>query len=113
MTVGWVQAWSWGPIYNSGERQNYYFRVPVTGTPHIIATASLNVLSTIELDGVAGHALASFDRFEFLDDQGVTQETEVPSITSWVDVPRCVSITLAVGLRAAAACGQWSFYGLS
>ena len=113
MTIEWVQTWTWGPLDNPGELQNHYFRVPVDGAPHIVATAYLSELSTGLLGGTPGIAVAAFKRFEFLDDQGSTQDTELTTITSWVDVPRCVSITLAFDLRAAFANAGWTFYSIA
>ena len=81
--------------------------------PHIVATAYLNELSTAELNGVAGIAVAAFKRFEFFDDAGVVQETELTTITSWIDVPQCVSITIAFDLRAAFANAGWTFYWIA
>jgi hypothetical protein len=63
--------------------------------------------------GTAGVAVASFKRFEFLDDNGIVQETELTSVSSFVEVQRCVSITIALDLVAATGCGGWSFYWLS
>ncbi len=113
MAVNWVQTTTWGPITNPGELQNNYARIPFQGLPHILASAYLNEVSTGELDSVAGTALAAFKRFEFMDDNGIVQEQELTSVTSWIDVPRCVSITIALDIRAATACGGWTYYYLA
>ncbi len=113
MAVNWVQTTSWGPLTNAGALQNNYFRIPFQGTPHILASAYLNEVSIGELDGQAGVAVAAFKRFEFLDENGVVQETEVAAITSWIDVPNCVSITVALDIVAATACGGWVYYTLA
>ena len=113
MAIDRVEVGTWGPINNPGGLQNNYFRVPFDGAPHIVATAYLNELSTAELNGVAGIAVAAFKRFEFFDDAGVVQETELTTITSWIDVPQCVSITIAFDLRAAFANAGWTFYWIA
>lgn len=113
MAVDWVQTWTWGPLDNPGELQNHYFRVPIEGAPHIIASAYVNELSVGTKDGVAGIAVAAFKRFEFLDNQGQLRETELTTITSWIEVQRCVSITLAFDLRAAFANAGWTIYWVS
>jgi hypothetical protein len=59
--------------------------------------------------GLAGVAVASFKRFEFLDDQGPTLETEITNISSFIEVENCVSITIALDLIDATACGGWTF----
>jgi hypothetical protein len=105
-----MMAASWGPISNSGELQNNYSRIPFDGAPHIIGSAYLAEVSTGELSGTAGVALAAFKRFEFLDGNGVLQETEITDAASFVEVERCVSITVALDIRAATALGGWSFY---
>jgi hypothetical protein len=113
MAVDWVQTATWGPLDNPGDLQNHYFRIPIGGAPHIIASAYLNVLSIGIKDGVPGTALAGFKRFEFLDDNGVVQETEQTAITSWIEVQRCVSITIAFDVRAAFANAGWTIYWVS
>ena len=80
----------------SSELQNNYARIPFQGLPHILA--SFNEVSTAELNGEAGVAVAAFKRFEFMDDSGIVQEQELTSITSWIEVPRCVSITIALDI---------------
>ena len=113
MAVDFVQTWTWGPIFNPGGQQNNYFRIPFAGTPHIIGSAYLAEMSNGASNGVAGVAVASFKRFEFLDDQGLTQETELTNISSFIEVESCVSITIALDLIDATACGGWTFYWLS
>jgi hypothetical protein len=113
MAVNWVQTTTWGPITNDGDWQRNYFRIPFAGTPHILASAYLNEVSIGLLNDVPGLALAGFKRFEFLGDNGLTQETEVSGIVSWIDVPRCVSITIAFDLRAATGCAGWTYYYLA
>jgi hypothetical protein len=113
LPVDWVQTTTWGPLENDGEEQTNYARIPFGGLPHILASAYLNEVSTGELDNQAGVAVAAFKRFEFMDDNGIVQEQELTSITSWIDVPRCVSITIALDIRAATACGGWAYYYLS
>jgi hypothetical protein len=112
MPVNWVQTWTWGPLNNPGDLQNHYFRIPIDGAPHVIASAYLNEVSIGLKDGVAGTALAAFKRFEFIDDNGL-QETELTTITSWIEVRKCVSITLAFDLRAAFANAGWTIYWVS
>jgi len=112
MAVDWVHTTTWGPITNPGDRQNFYARIPFQGLPHILASAYLSEVSIGEFNGVDGTAVAAFKRFEFMDDNGIVQEQEVTSITSWIDVPRCVSITIALDLGAAVACGGWTYYYL-
>ena len=113
MAIDWIETGSWGPLTNSGDLQTNYFRVPFAGAPNILATAYLAEVSIGETGGVAGVAVATFKRFEFLDDGGNLQETELTSVASWVWVPRCVSVTIALDLVAATACGGWTFYALS
>jgi hypothetical protein len=66
-------------------------------------------------DGTAGVAVATFKRFEFFDRDGLVQETELGETDPWafVEVERCVSITIALNLAAAIACGGWSFHTLT
>jgi hypothetical protein len=113
LAIDLASVGTWGPINNPGELQNNYFRVPFDGAPDIVATAYLNELSTGELNGIGGTAVAAFKRFEFFDDAGVVQETELTTITSWIYVPRCVSITIAFDLRAAFANAGWTFYRIA
>jgi hypothetical protein len=113
MAVDFVQTWSWGPISNPGALQTNYFRIPFGNAPHIVGSAYLAEVSTGELAGTGGVAVASFKRFEFLDDNGIVQENELTSVSSFVEVQRCVSITIALDLVAATGCGGWSFYWLS
>jgi hypothetical protein len=115
MAVDWISPVRWGPWGNSGVEQFNYYRFPFAGAPHIIATAYLDQVSlgTVPGSNTAGTAIAAFKRFEFLDDQGVVQETELTVIESWIDVPRCVSITIAFDLEAAFATAGWTFYSIS
>ena len=87
--------------------------MPFSGAPHILATAYLDQVSLGTYGGHGGTALAAFKRFEFLDDQGAVQQTELTTISSWIDVPRCVSITIAFDLEAAFATAGWTFYWIS
>lgn len=48
MAVDFVQTWSWGPLTNSGSLQTNYFRIPLSGTPHIIGSAYLAEVSVGE-----------------------------------------------------------------
>jgi hypothetical protein len=112
MAVQWTQLFNWGPIYNPGELQNNYWRVPFAGQPHIVASAYLNTASFGTLNGVHGVATACFKRFEFFDEQGLVQETELTSLTSFIEVRRCVSITFAFDLRAAFAEAGWTVHFL-
>jgi hypothetical protein len=102
-----------GANYQRWRLAEKLFRIPFAGTPHIPASAYLNEVSIGLLNDVPGLALAGFKRFEFLDDNGLTQETEVSGIVSWIDVPRCVSITIAFDLRAATGCAGWTYYYLA
>ncbi len=113
MAVDWVQTWTWGPITNSGDLQNHYFRIPFADTPNIVGSSYLAEVSTGAKDGTAGTAVAAFKRFEFLDASGLVQETEITSILSTIAVERCVSVTIAFDLVAATSCGGWTFYWLS
>jgi len=114
MAVDFVWPWSWGPLSNSGGFQPNYFRIPFENAPHIFGTAYLAELSTGSSDGTDGVAVATFKRFEFLDDNGIVQQSpDLTSVSSWIDVPRCVSITIALDLIDATALGGWSFYFLS
>jgi hypothetical protein len=113
VAVSWAQTWSWGPITNAGDLQTHYFRIPFAEAPHIVGSAYLSEVSTGGKNGVAGVAVAAFKRFEFLDEEGVVQETELTTISSFVEVDKCVSITIALDLVDATACGGWSFYWLS
>ncbi len=113
MPVEFIQAWTWGPISNPGDFQTNYARIPFDGAPHIVGTSYLAAVSTGESGGAGGVATATFKRFEFLDDNGNLQETELTSVASIIEVNRCVSITIALDLTDAAACGGWSFYWMS
>jgi hypothetical protein len=113
MAVDWCQVWSWGPITNPGDRQNNYFRIPFADAPHIVGSAYLNEVSIGDRDGTAGVAVATFKRFEFLDDNGLVQVTDLTSVSAFIEVQRCVSITIAFDLIDATACAGWSFYWLS
>ncbi len=108
MAVDFVQSWTWGPLTNSGDFQPNYFRIPFSGTPHIIGTAFLAEVSTGMNNGSGGVAVATFKRFEFMDDQGVVQETEQAVVSSIIEVERCVSITIALDLVDATAVGGWT-----
>jgi hypothetical protein len=109
MPVDWVQTWTWGLITNPGSLQTNYFRIPFSGTPHIIGSAYLAELSP----GEQGVAVAAFKRFEFLDGNGLVQETEITSVASFIEVENCVSITIALDLIAATVLGGWTFYWVS
>jgi hypothetical protein len=112
VAVGWVMNASWGPITNPGALQTNYWRIPFTGAPHILGSAFLSEVSIGTHDGVAGVAVATFKRFEFLNDKGSIQEVEQTEVSSWIEVERCVSITVALDLIAATGCGGWSFVWL-
>jgi hypothetical protein len=117
--VDHVLVGSWGPFNNLGDLQTHYFRVPFEGTPRIVATAYLADVSIGDSPGPegqpgqAGIALASFKRFEFLNDAGMVQEQEVTEVTAFLDIRRCVSITIALDLAIGTALGGWTFYTLS
>jgi len=113
MSVNFVQIASWGPINNAGDLQTHYFRIPFSDTPHIIATAYLAEVSIGQKDGRVGTAVATFKRFEFLDDNRIVQEKELTAVSSILEVTRCVSITIALDLDIAVGMGGWSFYFLS
>ena len=112
MSVSFAILGSVGPITNLGPLQTNYFRIPFSGAPHIVASAYLSEVSTGGHNGQAGIAVATFKRFEFLDNNGVVQETELTSVSSILEVVRCVSITIALDLADATAMGGWSFFFL-
>jgi hypothetical protein len=103
---------TWGPLTNPGALQTNYWRIPFAGAPHILGSAFLSEVSTGELDGTAGVAVATFKRFEFLDEKGSVREVDQPEVSSFIEVERCVSITVALDLIAATGCGGWSFVWL-
>jgi hypothetical protein len=113
MAVDWTILASWGPFRNPDAWQTNYWRIPFAGTPHIVASAYINYVSIGVLNGIPGSALAAFKRFEFLDNDGLVQEVEITSDWAFVEVDRCVSITVALDLECAIACGGWSFHFLS
>ena len=113
MPVDFVQAFNWGPIVNAGDLQTNYFRIPFGGTPHIVASAYLAEVSIGQKDGKVGTAVATFKRFEFLDNNGIVQETELTEVSSSLEVVQCVSVTIALNLEIATGMGGWSFYFLS
>lgn len=113
MAVNFVQTWTWGPISNPGPLQNNYFRVPFDGSPHIIGSAYLAEVGIGRSGPESGVAVAAFKRFEFLDDQGIVRETEITGVSSFIEVVKCVSITIALDLDTATGCGGWTFYWLS
>ncbi len=111
MAVGFLVAASWGPLNaGTGPVQRNYWRIPFADNPHIIATAYLSEVSIGAHDGNTGVAVATFKRFEYLDEHGLTQETELTEVSSFLEVGRCVSITVALDLQDAVAMGGWSFY---
>jgi hypothetical protein len=113
MAVGFVMAATWGPIeVAAGPLQTNYWRIPFDGAPHIVATSCLSEVSIGGHDGRSGVAVATFKRFERLDDSGRTQEIELTEVSSILEVERCVSITIALDLQDAVAMGGWSFYWL-
>jgi len=112
MPVAWIELGTWGPFRNSGTRQNNYWRIPFSGSPHIIASAYINYVSLAANNPTAGWAMATFKRFEFMDDNGFVQETDVPSVVSGIEVFNCVSITVALDLEYAIAEAGWTFYCL-
>ena len=104
---------SWGPLQYSGtDVQHNYFRIPFGGAPNVLATSYLAEVSIGDTNGQAGVAVVAFKRFEFFDDNGVVQETEITSVGSSLFVARCVSITIALDLQDATGLGGWTFYGL-
>jgi len=113
MAVAWTQLANWGPMVNPGSWQTHYWRIPFAGTPHIVAAAYISYVSIGEKDGVAGSAMAAFKRFEFLDDQGILRETEVTAASAFLEVEKCVSITVALDLEVALVCGGWAFHYLT
>ena len=113
MAVAWTQLASWGPFLNPGTRQNNYWRIPFGGAPHIVASAYINYVSIAANNPTAGWALAAFKRFEFMDDNGLVQETELTSVVSFVEIERCVSITVALDLEFAIAEAGWAFHYLA
>jgi hypothetical protein len=111
MAVGFVQAWTWGPLTTSGGLQNHFTKVPFSGAPHIVGTAYLAEVSIGgQVNGAAGVALATFSAYETLDAQGAVVEVSVTSATSIIEVVNCVSITIALDIIDATAMGGWSFY---
>jgi hypothetical protein len=113
MAVNWVQAATWGLIVNTGDLQTNYWRIPFEGTPHILATAYMAEVSLGAKDGTVGTAVATFKRFEYLDANGLVQETELSAVSSFLEVNNCVSITVALDLDDATGMGGWSFYYLN
>ncbi|SPB14765.1 hypothetical protein NOV72_01997 [Caballeronia novacaledonica] len=113
MAVEFVQTFTWGPIVNASDLQTHYFRIPFPGLPHIVASAYLAEVSIGQKDGRVGTAVATFKRFEFLDGNGFMQETELEAVSSFLEVDRCVSVTIALDLDVATGMGGWSFYFLS
>lgn len=109
MAVGWIMNATWGPISNPGDLQNNYWRIPFDGRPHILGSSFLSEVSIGLKDGVAGVAVATFKRFEFVDKDGVVREVDQSAVSSFIEVDRCVSITVALDIRAATAMGGWSF----
>ena len=81
MAVGFVMAASWGPLAaDPGAVQNNYWRIPFDDSPHIVATAYLSELSIGAHDGRTGIAVATFKRFEYLDDAGQTSLDELNDV---------------------------------
>lgn len=108
-----LTAATWGPLENSGtDVQHNYFLIPFTGSPSVFANSYLAEVSLGASNGQVGVAVAAFKRFQFLDNNGVLQETEITSIASWLFVENCVSITIALDLQDAAAMGGWTFYSV-
>jgi len=104
-------AASWGLLENSGgDLQTNYYRIPFEGAPTVFANSYLAEMSIGSANGQAGTAVAAFKRFEYLDNNGLVQETEITSVASWLLVPNCVSITIGLDLIAATALGGWTFY---
>lgn len=112
MSVNWIQAWTWGPLASPGGEQTHHFRIPFRDHPHIIATAYLNATSSADVDEVVG-AMATFRSFEFLDEEGFVREVVQPSPSAFVEVQRCVSVTLEYVIRVAWAEAGWTIYYLS
>ena len=118
MAVDYTQLASWGPISNPGPWQTNYWRIPFEGAPHIVASAYINYVSIATVTGTttAGAAIAAFKRYEFLNASGQVQLVEFseqPELArAFVDVERCVSITVALDLKGAFAVGGWSFHYL-
>ena len=94
----WVSVGFWDRYNDSDTEQKNYWRVPYDGAPNIVATAYLSAFSGgIDLDNsVTGLALASFKRYEYLDESGEVQEVEITTPTNWLQIERVVSITLAL-----------------
>jgi hypothetical protein len=99
----WVSVGFWDRYNDSDTEQKNYWRVPYAGTPNIIATTCLSAFSGgIDLDAnVTGLALASFKRYEYLDENGAVQEVEVTRPTNWLQIDRVVSITFALDVTRA------------
>jgi hypothetical protein len=57
--------------------------------------------------------MATFERFEFMNREGIVREIVVTSPTAFIEVQRCVSITLEFVIRTAWAEAGWSVYFLS
>ena len=112
MAVDWVQSFTWGPIRSTDGEQTHHARIPFQGTPNILATAYINAISSADVDEVVG-AMATFERFEFMNREGIVREIVVTSPTAFIEVQRCVSITLEFVIRTAWAEAGWSVYFLS
>jgi hypothetical protein len=110
MSVIHIQPASWGPLTNAGDLQTNYFRVPFAGTPNITATSYLSEVSIGIRSGRMGTVVASFKRYEYLDDNGYVQVVELPLVKSFLEVKRCISITIALNIDIATGMGGWSFY---
>jgi hypothetical protein len=114
MAVDWVMAATWGPLQaGPGDLQKNYWRIPFADAPHIVGTAYVSEVSIGDNDTTAGVAVATFKRFEYLDDAGLVQETELAEVSSIIEVERCISITVALDLSDATVMGGWSFYWMS
>jgi hypothetical protein len=110
MPWNFLGAATWGPAANPGQLQTHYWRIPFAGAPHICATAYLGQVGIGQQGARLGTVVASFKRYEFLDDHGLVQETELSTFPSVLEVNRCVSITIALDLEIAAGTGGWTFY---
>ena len=113
MSIEFFQTWTWGPFQNPGRLQVHNFSIPFKGLPHVIRTSCLAEVSTGELNGTAGVALACFSSYANKNADGDVLAVNIPSVGSCVEMENCVPITIALEEVAATAMGGWTFYLMS